>query len=70
MTTYSFEIAVFTLVEGVAQTGGIVSGEVEADRYSSACVNAWPLINNECKRIAEETGCRTAVGNLHVEHPS
>ena len=70
MTTYAFEIAVFTLVEGVAQPVGTVSGEVEADRYSSACVKAWPLINEECVRIREETGCRTAVGNLHVEHQS
>ena len=67
MATYTFEIRVSTLDNGLATPVGTLTGEVEAERYSTACVKSWPLINQECARLQAETGCQTAVGQLHGE---
>lgn len=70
MATYTFEIRVSILENGMTTPVETLTGEVEAERYSTACVKSWPLINEECARIQAETCCQTAVGHLHVERQS
>lgn len=65
MAKYTYSIDLYT--EAGAEVAETVIGEVEADRYSSACVKAWAPIGEACKRITEATGLTTSVGDIHVE---
>lgn len=62
---YTFKINVFHLDSAVPIE--TLEGQVEAERYSHACIKAWKVIEDECKRIQQETKQQTGVGNLLVE---
>jgi hypothetical protein len=66
MATYRFEIDVFTIGKDGAIPAGTLPGEVEAERYSSACVRSWSRIHEACRRIRQEFGCNTAVSEVHI----
>ncbi len=68
MAKYAFRIPVFvSLEQGESIPVGESVGEVEAERYSHACIKSWPLIEQDCNRVKQDTGGRTLVGDLHVE---
>ena len=69
MKTYTYTIVVYIYTYGTAGKGESVvslSGEVQATRWSFACVRAWEAINADCERIERQYGGRVAVGALDM----
>ena len=66
MATYRFEIDVFIIGKDGANPVGTLSGEVEAERYSSACVKSWSRIHEASSRIRQASGCNTAVSDVRI----
>lgn len=70
MAKYTYKIEIYDLdVDGPLDERklGEATGEVEAERYSHACGEAWLLINEQCQQIEQEHEHRIGVGDLHVE---
>jgi hypothetical protein len=65
MNEYLFSIEVISLSNRIVLE--TVTGTVESERYSSASVKAWRIIDDECVRIRQEAGVQVGVGRLHVE---
>lgn len=63
---YSYTIDIYTLDESQARPYRTLSGTVEAERYSSACQQAWQRINAECEEMRQETGQQTAASHFIV----
>lgn len=63
---YSYTIDIYLLDENQARPYRILTGTVEAERYSSACQLAWQRIHAECETIRRETGLQTAAGHFIV----
>jgi hypothetical protein len=67
MNTYTYT---YNIVAYVYHQDGnrevILSGEVQASRWSFACVRAWEAINVECERIEHDSGGKVAVGTLDM----
>jgi hypothetical protein len=63
---YSYTIDIYLLDESQARPHTTLSGTVEAERYSTACQQAWQRIHAECETIRRETGKQTAAGHFIV----
>ena len=67
---YTYTIDIYLLDESQAQRYRTLTGSVESERYSSACILAWQRIHAECETIRRETGKQTAAGQLTVKTES
>ena len=68
--TYSIDIYIRQRQGKPASLHSTATGQVEAERYSHACVKSWDPIHAECERVRQETGGMTGVGDLRVERKS
>jgi hypothetical protein len=66
MNTYTYNIVAYIYApDGNREV--ILSGEVQATRWSFACIKAWNAINADCERIElEHAGAEVAVGKLDM----
>jgi hypothetical protein len=65
MNTYTYNIVAYIYApDGNREV--VLSGEVQATRYSFACIKAWEAINAECDRIERECGGKVAAGTLDM----
>lgn len=71
MARYNYSVAIYTIntlnEQHRAELHSTLTGEVDAERYSTACIEAWKPITTRCSEIRAETGKPTGVGNIHVE---
>jgi hypothetical protein len=65
MQTYAYNIVAY-IYHPAGDREVILSGEVQATRYSFACIKAWNAINADCERIEREYGAKVAVGTLDL----
>jgi hypothetical protein len=65
MNTYTYNIVAY-IYHPAGDREVILSGEVQATRYSFACIRAWEAINAECDRIERDTGAKVAAGALDM----
>jgi hypothetical protein len=65
MNTYTYNIVAYVYHQD-GNREVILSGEVQASRWSFACVRAWEAINVECERIEQQCGGKVAVGTLDM----
>lgn len=65
MNTYTYNIVAYVYHQD-GNREVILSGEVQASRYSFACIRAWEAINADCDRIERDTGAKVAAGALDV----
>lgn len=62
MATYQYNIELFSNDKHF----GWLSGDVEAERYSSACIQAWERIDKQITDYTRLLGQEFSVGELQV----
>lgn len=67
---YNYTIDIYILHACYPRPYRTLSGTVEAERYSTACQQAWQRINAECEEMRQETGQQTAAGHFIVNPES